>query len=213
VTIRAAATNAVRKQKTNDSGEYSVLALAPGGYVVTVEAPGYANSELRVTVPVGETVNGDVKLAVGSSTSSVTVTSLSLNPVNTVEAIVQDVIGPKEIDSLPLNGRNFLDLAQLNPGVQIQDGGNLDPTKQGFVGVSLQGRTGRSTRVEVDGVDITDDTVGTTTMNLSQDSIQEFQTAQSTLDPAQRDDGGRSERDHSQRHQPGARRGLLPVPQ
>jgi hypothetical protein len=45
------------------------------------------------------------------------------NPINQTDANVQDVIGTKEIDALPLNGRNFLDLAQLNAGVQIQDGG------------------------------------------------------------------------------------------
>src|SRR5437588_6422518 len=78
----------------------------------------------------------------------------------------------------------FSTLAQLNAGVQIQDGGNLDPTKQGFAAISLQGRSGRSTRIEADGVDITDDFVGTTTINLSEESIQEFQVAQSTLDPA-----------------------------
>ena len=66
----------------------------------------------------------------------------------------------------------------------MQDGGNLDPTKQGFAGISLEGRSGRSTRIEVDGVDVTDDTVGTTTINLSEESIQEFQVGQSTLDPA-----------------------------
>ena len=54
----------------------------------------------------------------------------------------------------------------------------------GFTGISVQGRSGRSTRIEVDGVDISDETVGTTTLNLSEDSIQEFQVAQSTLDPA-----------------------------
>ena len=104
--------------------------------------------------------------------------------MNTTQPTVQDALTAKQIDNTPLNGRNFLDLAQLTPGVQIQDGGNFDPTKNGFTGISMQGRSGRSTRIEVDGVDITDETVGTTTINISEDSIQEFQVAQSMLDPA-----------------------------
>ena len=104
--------------------------------------------------------------------------------MNTVQASVQDATTSTEIDALPINGRNFLDLAQVSPGIQVQDGGNFDPTKNGFTGISVQGRSGRSTRIEVDGVDISDETVGTTTINISEDSIQEFQVAQSTLDPA-----------------------------
>ena len=122
-------------------------------------------------------------LHVGSTSTKVEVAGEAVE-VNTVQAVVEDVQTAKEIALIPLNGRNFLDLAQLNAGVQIQDGGNLDPTKQGYAGISIQGRSGRSTRLQVDGIDITDDTVGTTTINLSEESIQEFQVAQSTLDPA-----------------------------
>jgi len=50
--------------------------------------------------------------------------------VNTEQAIVQGVLTSQQIENLPVNGRNFLDLAQLEPGVQIQDGQNFDPTKQ-----------------------------------------------------------------------------------
>jgi len=53
--------------------------------------------------------------------------------VNTEQATVQGVVTRDQIETLPINGRNFLDLAQLEPGVQIQDGGNFDPTKNGFL--------------------------------------------------------------------------------
>ena len=66
--------------------------------------------------------------------------------------------------------------------MQIQDGGNFDPTKNGFSSISFGGRFGRTARIEVDGIDISDETVGTTTQNLPASSIQEFQVSQSSLD-------------------------------
>jgi hypothetical protein len=184
VTIQATATGSTRKMNTSAEGTYSAVALVPGEYVVTYEAAGFDKNEQKITVAVGVTANGNFTLRVGKSTTVVEVTDEAAIPVNTVQAVVEDVQTARQIEATPLNGRNFLDLAQLNAGVQIQDGGNLDPTKQGFAGISIQGRSGRSTRIQVDGVDVTDDTVGTTTINLSEESIQEFQVAQSTLDPA-----------------------------
>ncbi|HXB21192.1 MAG TPA: hypothetical protein VNV88_07425, partial [Candidatus Solibacter sp.] len=73
-------------------------------------------------------------------------------------------------------------LAQLEPGVQIQDGSNFDPTKNGFSSISFGGRFGRTARIEVDGIDISDETVGTTTQNIPAGSIAEFQVSQSSLD-------------------------------
>ncbi len=87
-----------------------------------------------------------------------------------------------QIASLPVNGRNFLDLAQLEPGVQIQDGANFDPTKVGYSSISFGGRFGRTARIDVDGVDVSDETVGTTTEDIPASGIQEFSLAQSSLD-------------------------------
>ncbi|HMK22405.1 MAG TPA: TonB-dependent receptor [Terriglobales bacterium] len=184
ITIKSLATGTLRSMTSSETGTYSAVALVPGDYLLTYTASGFVNGQKTITVTVGGTANGNFTLTVGSTSTRVEVTGESLATVNTVQAVVEDVQTTKEIEAIPLNGRNFLDLAQLNAGVQIQDGGNLDPTKQGFAGISIQGRSGRSTRIQIDGIDITDDTVGTTTINLSEESIQEFQVAQSTLDPA-----------------------------
>jgi hypothetical protein len=92
------------------------------------------------------------------------------------------VLTGQQIDSLPINGRNFLELAQLEPGVQIQDGGNFDPSKNGFSTISFEGQFGQLVRVEVDGLDVSDETSGSITQNIPASAIQEFQLAQSSLD-------------------------------
>jgi len=120
-------------------------------------------------------------LTVGESAQVVEVQASEV-AVNTEQATVQGVLTSQQIENLPINGRNFLDLAQLEPGVQIQDGGTFDPTKNGFSSVSFGGRFGRTARIEVDGIDISDETVGTTTQNLPLGSIQESALQQSSLD-------------------------------
>ncbi len=166
---------------SNSSGAYNSGALLPGTYVVRVGAKGFKTSELTVTVQVGVVTSGNVTLELGQESTVVSVEETS-NVVNTEQVTVQGVMTTQQIENLPIGGRNFLDLAQLQPGVQIQDGSNFDPTKNGFQSISFGGRFGRTARIEVDGVDISDETVGTTTQNIPASAIQEFQVSQSTLD-------------------------------
>jgi hypothetical protein len=174
-------TGQVLNLTTNSAGAYNSGALIPGPYTVKVTAPGFSSMSLPVTVQVGGTAAGNVKLQVGQENQIVEVQAAEVQ-VNTEQPTVQGVLTAQQIDNLPVNGRNFLDLAQLEPGVQIQDGGNFDPTKNGFSSVSFGGRAGRTARIEVDGIDISDETVGTTTQNIPQSAIQEFQIEQSSLD-------------------------------
>src|SRR5579864_4204417 len=181
VTITNKATGQATKITSSSSGTYASGALIPGEYEVRIEAKGFQTQALTVPVQVGNIAAGSAKLTLGQSTEVIEVTGSAV-AVNTEQATVQGVLSTQQIENLPINGRNFLDLAQLEPGVQIQDGGNFDPTKNGFSSISFGGRFGRTARIEVDGVDITDETVGTTTQNLPASSISEFQVSQSSLD-------------------------------
>lgn len=181
ISISNKATGRVITTKSTSAGAYTSGALTPGDYTLRVEASGFKTSELGVTVQVGVTSPGNVKLQVGQATQVVEVQGEQV-AVNTLQATVQGVLTTQQIENLPINGRNFLDLAQLEPGVQIQDGGNFDPTKNGFSSISFGGREGRTARIEVDGLDISDETVGTTTQNVPASGIQEFQIQQSSLD-------------------------------
>jgi hypothetical protein len=181
VTITNKATGQMRTATSSSSGLYTSGSLAPGEYLVKVETKGFKSAELPVTVQVGVTANGNMKLTVGQSTETVEVQASAVS-INTEQATVQGVLTSQQIENLPTNGRNFLDLAQLEPGVQIQEGSTFDPTKNGFSSISFEGRFGRTARIEVDGVDISDETVGTTTQNVPASAIQEFQISQSSLD-------------------------------
>ncbi|HXF06109.1 MAG TPA: TonB-dependent receptor [Blastocatellia bacterium] len=183
VTVTQKATGRVFTTTTSRGGVYAIRFLPPGSYEITVEAPGFKTGVRRVEVIVGRTAVGDVRLEVGATTEVVTVEAGQVE-VNTVRSSIEGAITSRLIDMLPLNGRNYLDLAQLEPGVQIVDAGNFDPTKNGLTGIGIGGRSGRTTRIQVDGIDITDEVVGTTTQNISQDALQEFQLSRATFDPS-----------------------------
>src|SRR6202042_3696279 len=166
---------------TSGAGTYSSGALVPGMYSVRAEAKGFKTTQLKVDVQVNNTANGNIKLEIGQESTVIEVQGSEV-AVNTEQAEVQGVLTSSQIENLPVNGRNFLDLAQLEPGVQIQDGTNFDPTKVGYSSISFGGRFGRTARINVDGLDISDETVGTTTEDIPASSIQEFSLAQSSLD-------------------------------
>ena len=181
VIITGKATGRTVTVTSSSSGTYTSGALTPGDYTIRVEAQGFKTVEQTAVAEVGVTTPGNIKMTLGQATQVVQVEGSALE-VNTEQATVQGVLTPVQIENLPVNGRNFLDLAQLEPGVQIQDGGDVDPTKKGFSAISFGGRFGRTARIEIDGVDTSDETVGTTTQDIPQGAIQEFQIGESMLD-------------------------------
>ncbi|HLH05673.1 MAG TPA: carboxypeptidase regulatory-like domain-containing protein [Terriglobales bacterium] len=181
VTITNVATGRSVQIIANASGAFTSGALTPGNYKVRVEAQGFRSVETTVPVQVGVVTTGNMKMQVGQTSEVVEVQGSDVQ-VNTEQAQVAGVLSGAQMEALPVNGRNFLDFAQLEPGVQIQDGTNFDPTKVGYSSISFGGRFGRTARIAVDGVDVSDETVGTTTTDIPASAIQEFQLAQSDLD-------------------------------
>ncbi len=186
VTLKSQATGLEVTATSNDRGIFIFQNLETGNYTVTIEKSGFRKFVAKdVAVRVGGVTPLTASLEIGATEQVVEISAAATEAtVDTTRPTVDGVVTAKVIDNLPLNGRNFLDLAQLEPGVQVRDGGDFDPTKNQFVGVSVGGRSGRSTRIQVDGVDITDETVGTTTANISNETIQEFQISRSSLDPS-----------------------------
>jgi Carboxypeptidase regulatory-like domain len=170
-----------RTLKTDKAGFYSVGPLNPGPYTVVVSGTGYESLSVKTVIRTGTVTSGDYKLTVGSAETTIEVSATALQ-VNTDQMGVAAVISREQIDTLPLNGHNILDVAQLQPGVLLQSGQTFDPTKAGYSAISVGGVSGRTTRILLDGQDITDETVGTTIFNVSTGAIDEFQLNQSTQD-------------------------------
>jgi hypothetical protein len=181
IIVTRANTGQVINLTSSSAGTFSTGPIVPGNYSMRFEAPSFKSYQTTVVVQVGQITTASAKLEVGSSSTVIEVSGTAVS-VNTEQSQLSGDLTSAQIENLPINGRNFLDLAQLEPGVQIQDGGNFDPTKIGFSSISFGGKFGRSARISVDGVDVSDENVGTTTTGLPSSSIQEFQLAQSSLD-------------------------------
>jgi carboxypeptidase family protein len=179
VTITNVATGGVITLTTNSSGLFNSGALIPGNYKARVSYKGFRTAEVSLTVLVGNTATTNVNMQIGQEKEVVEVQGSELR-VNTEQPTVQGVLNAEQIENLPVNGRDFLDLAQLEPGVQIQDGANFG--KDGYSSVSFGGRFGRTARIEVDGIDVSDEIFGSTTTKIPASGIQEFQLSQSSMD-------------------------------
>ena len=170
------ATSAKRETTTNAEGVFVLTNLAAGEYEVKIQAVGFSLKQVDVTLQVGQTETLNSTLNVGSvSVDTGMIYSDSLAAINTESSVVDGVVSKREIESLPLNGRNFLELALLIPGNSPAP--NFDPTKTNTVVISSAGQLGRGGNVTVDGADDNDDVVGGQVQNISQDAVQEFQIA------------------------------------
>ena len=183
VTAKSRSTGLTRTANTSGEGRYQISQLPPDVYEVRVAAANFKTSVAReVAVTVGSNVPLDFKLEVGGAAEEVTVLGSTEAEIDRVDNQVKGVVGTTQIQNLPLNGRNFLDLAQLQPGVETVAGGGFDPTKANYTGISIAGQAGRSTQITVDGGSVVDNIVGTTTQNFSPEIVQEFQLGISNTD-------------------------------
>ncbi len=175
VTLTQQSTGVKRETTTNGEGLYTLTNLAAGDYQLGVTATGFKALPLNVTLQVGQSTTLNIPLEVaGANIDSILVTDAG-SLVDQTSSKVDGVVGAREIASLPLNGRNFLELALLIPGNAPAP--NFDPTKTNTVVISSAGQLGRGGNVTVDGADSNDDVVGGAVQNVSQDAVQEFQIA------------------------------------
>ena len=177
VTATQKATGVKRETVSNDDGLYVLSNMPPGDYELRIEAKGFTTkvSKTDVSLNVGQTVTLNVPLEIGVNEQVI----IDLDPqrplIDNSDSLIHGIIDSREVESLPLNGRNFLELALLIPGNAPAP--NFDPTKTNTVVISSAGQLGRGGNVTIDGVDTNDDVVGGSIQNVSQEAIQEFQIA------------------------------------
>ena len=185
VTLTSSATGQSFTATTNEEGFFTFRSLSPGVFSIRVEQKGFSSATAEnIVVQVGQVARADISLKVGVPTETVQVSIGDTDlQVDTSRQTVDGVITGRQITALPLNTRNFLDLAVLEPSVVVADGGAIDPTKvNAYRAVRVNGGSGTGTRVQLEGIDVTDETVGTTTANFSTDAVQEFNLQRSSFD-------------------------------
>jgi hypothetical protein len=177
ITATQTAIGVIRETLSNEVGYYVFSNITPGEYELRFDAVGFATKVIKaVSLNVGQTATLKVQLEV-SMKDALNVDYFTYSPplVNSSNSVIDGLIMQREVESLPLNGRNFLELALLIPGNSPAP--NFDPTKTNTVVISSAGQLGRGGNVTIDGADTNDDVVGGSIQNISQEAIQEFQIA------------------------------------
>jgi len=193
VTVQASnlGTNVVREATSDAGGSYFIPNLPPGNYRVRAAKEGFQAARVEsVTLQVEQAARLDLKLKVGSITETVSV-SASATVLQTENASVGTVIDAAKIVDLPLNGRNFIQLAQLIPGVQAGTPGSITVRRgRGSVGqtdaaygstaASANGSRDTANRFYLDGIEVMDYDAMTYSFSPSVDSLAEFKVQTST---------------------------------
>jgi len=172
VSITNVETNQTRTLATDARGQFRAAALPPGRYRITVAASGFADTVREVVLLLGQAVRIDFHVALAGTKEEIEVVG-SAPVVDPSHTAVSSVVGQEQIESLPINVRNFLSFSIITPGVT-----NDRTPQQGASatsGLSFGGQRARSNNIMVDGLDNNDPIVGAVRATFSQEAIREFQ--------------------------------------
>lgn len=179
VSIRNVETGLERKVSSNGEGLYSGAALPAGRYEVRVQKPGFRQVVREAVVLTGNTTTVEIRLGVGAVTEVVTVEGVGAQ-INYESHKIDGVIKREQIENLPLNGRSFLQLAFLEPGVGVGTRSLAQYNAQ--FGVSVLGGDQSMTAITVDGGNVRNALEGGTAQNFSQEIVEEFQVSSANFD-------------------------------
>jgi hypothetical protein len=180
VIIRNKATGGERKVTSENDGSFSAASLAAGAYEVAAQAAGFRKYIREVTVTTGTIVKVDINMEVGQASEIVTVEAAGAAQINYETSSIDGVITRQKIQELPLNGRSFLQLAFLEPGITVSPG--TTSQYNSLFSVSVLGGESNKTAITVDGGNIRNSIEGNTGMNFSQEVVQEFQLSSANYD-------------------------------
>jgi outer membrane receptor protein involved in Fe transport len=171
ITVASPALATTQHIQSDANGNYRAVALPAGEYTLTVSHSGFTTKTFEhLIVYVNQPATFDITLGVGAVSQQVTVTGESLL-IETKASSTGGTITPQEIEDMPLNGRNYLDLMQLISGVNIQR--QADPTTD--AATPILGERGGNAVFLIDGMPNSNEVNGGAAAQFNQDSIMEFQ--------------------------------------
>ena len=178
VSARHVETNRTAATLTDHEGRFRLPYLKVGGYEVTVSHPGFAQAVRPVTLTVGSAFELPVALAVAGEPSTVTVNAEAA-VIETARTQIAGTVSQAEVGTLPLNGRNFLDLALVVPGVSPTNTGSnqlfAETSAVPGQGISVGSQRNFSNNFIVDGLSANDDAAGLSGIFYGLDVVREFQ--------------------------------------
>lgn len=177
------ATNTERNISTSttsdNEGRFRLLQLVAGPYVLKVTQTGFSEASQEMTLTVGQTLDIPIKLFVAGVAENVAVNAITIPIVEVTRTQVSDTITPADIDALPLNGRNSIDLALLVPAVSRTNTGSVqrfaETSAVPGTGISIAGQRNLNNSFVVDGLSANDDAADLAGTFFSQDVVREFQ--------------------------------------
>jgi Carboxypeptidase regulatory-like domain len=182
VTVTAPAIGLSRAATTDESGQYVVPLLGVGSYTVNVQLQGFQTAETKdIVLQVDQHQEVDFKLSPATVSTTVEVAATPV-AVQTSDATLGQVITSQQVSDLPLNGRDFVQLATLTPGATqetnpysfFNGGPSSEASARGSYSLSVGGSRANTTDWLLDGVDNNELTAGAIGILSSIDSIQEF---------------------------------------
>jgi len=165
---------------SNSAGDYNVPALNPGTYTVIAEAPGFQKTAVSsFNLTVNQHARVDFALKLGEVTETVTTTAQAVS-LDTDTAELSNLVSQQQVEDLPLNGRNFMQLLLVGAGA-VTVGGEQGTMRQGEGNaISVNGGRPEGNNYTLDGLVNTDAALVTPAVILSQDAIQEFKVSSGT---------------------------------
>ncbi|HEX6126472.1 MAG TPA: TonB-dependent receptor [Pyrinomonadaceae bacterium] len=174
VKARNLGTNIERTATSSEDGTYKLIGLPPGEYEVTAEAATFKRvviSPVRLTV--GQAAELRITMEIGAQDAIVNVTGESVELVETTKTQVSTTIDQTRIENLPINERSATGFALTISTVGRDNGRPVGPAPTS--GLNIGGQRGRSTLVQVDGADFTDNSINAARSTVSQEAVQEYQ--------------------------------------